>query len=232
MISILIPTHKRPLLFERCIKSVLPFDFVSEIIVNNDSKDISEIKDPRISYYYNTYDDISSIYKFLFTKATQEYVMYLEDDDYLLDAFTWIKSLLVNDIIIQHYVDLDNQYWFMNTKYIKAMKDVKTKKDYVCKLFKSGFYRYFQLSQLVFKRSIVPVDKFPKGNNIFNDFKFLLNLNSEQIKLLYVNTWKQSNDDINRISSKHNTDKRFKSQYSKEEKEYRKMINEAYNNCL
>jgi hypothetical protein len=158
--------------------------------------------------------------------------MYLEDDDYLLEAFVWIKTLLTHDIIIQHYNDLDNKYWFMNTKYIKAMKNVDTKKQYVCKLFKNGFYRYFQLSQLIFKRNILTLEKFPLGNNIFNDFKLLLNLSSEQIKLVYMSTWKQTNDDINRLSSKYNKDKRFKSQYLNEEREYREMIHEVYDNCL
>ena len=49
-LSVLIPTHKRPKLFIRCLNSVLntldELDF--EVIVNNDSNDITEIEDIRV----------------------------------------------------------------------------------------------------------------------------------------------------------------------------------------
>ena len=90
-LSILIPTHNRPSLFKRCIKSVLDqsTNIKYEIIVNNDSRDIDEIYDDSVSikYYYKKYYDISKIYKFLYDQSCGEYVYFLEDDDYIGNNF-------------------------------------------------------------------------------------------------------------------------------------------------
>ena len=53
-LSILILTHNRPLLFERCINSVLNNlpNYDIEILVNNDSNDITEIHNDKVNIYY------------------------------------------------------------------------------------------------------------------------------------------------------------------------------------
>ena len=50
-LSILILTHNRPLLFERCINSVLRNlpNYEIEILVNNDTNDIKEIYSDKVS---------------------------------------------------------------------------------------------------------------------------------------------------------------------------------------
>ena len=58
-LSILILTHNRPDLFQRCLHSVLSqLDDRTdvEIIVNNDSNDIREINDSRVTYYYKSFE--------------------------------------------------------------------------------------------------------------------------------------------------------------------------------
>jgi glycosyltransferase involved in cell wall biosynthesis len=53
-LSILILTHNRPILFKRCINSVLNNlpNFDIEILVNNDSKDITEIYHDNVNIFY------------------------------------------------------------------------------------------------------------------------------------------------------------------------------------
>ena len=73
MISILIPTHNRPLLFKRCINSVLNQNTEVEyqILVNNDSGDIEEIYHDKIhiEYFYKHYSDLSLVYIHLFDSS-------------------------------------------------------------------------------------------------------------------------------------------------------------------
>ena len=73
-----------------------------EIIVNNDSNDIVP-KDyhPNICYYFNKFDNLSQVYEFLLSKATGEYVYFLEDDDYLNNSFYDLP--LEGDIIAGNY---------------------------------------------------------------------------------------------------------------------------------
>ena len=105
-ISFLILTHNRPHLFLRCINSILQFKFSYpvEILVNNDSNDISEINIPdyNIKYFYYNNPNIGYIYKLLFDQSTGEYIFFLEDDDYLSDIFdispkaklTWLVFII------------------------------------------------------------------------------------------------------------------------------------------
>ena len=65
-ISVLIPTHNRPALFERAIRSVFntTTSLKLEIIVNNDTRDISEIySNIPVKYMYTQHEDLSIIYK-------------------------------------------------------------------------------------------------------------------------------------------------------------------------
>ena len=79
-ISFLILTHNRPKLFKRCIESILKqeFDFDIEILVNNDSNDISEdyISSDIVSikYLYKQDQNLSNLYKYLFDLAIGEYI--------------------------------------------------------------------------------------------------------------------------------------------------------------
>ena len=89
-ISVLIPTHNRPALFDRAIRSVFntTTSLKLEIIVNNDTRDISEIySDIPVKYMYTQHEDLSIIYKRLIDKSTGRLVCFLEDDDYMLPCY-------------------------------------------------------------------------------------------------------------------------------------------------
>jgi glycosyltransferase involved in cell wall biosynthesis len=167
-LSILIPTHNRPKLFPRCLRSVLEqiTDDV-EVIVNNDSNDIEEISHPQVTYHYNQYSNLSSVYKFLLSQATGEYVYFLEDDDYLRPDF--LSNKFDADIIVGNYMPTFNpDYTLQAMTYYKDGK-------YASEAFASLIdFKLLQLSQFVYKRSAIVNFPFPLDNNINNDIKLTL----------------------------------------------------------
>lgn len=190
-ISILIPTHNRPKLFERCIGSVIsnfakyPADI--EIIVNNDSNDIKEIKNTKninIKYYYNKFQ-LTDIYKFLVQNASGDYVYFLEDDDYLSPNFyDKIKDVLgKSDLIIGKYYSCDKSEKISND----ILRIQHLKKDFDIE------DEMFQLGQIIFKRSIFENFKWFNDNDIHNDYKmtkyFLKNYKYIKVnKIFYIQT--------------------------------------------
>jgi len=166
-LSILILTHNRPILFERCLWSVLRNkpDNV-EILVNNDSNDITEIKGPK--YFYENNDDITKTYKFLFDKAQGEFIYFLEDDDYVVDEFYDIV-MNTNENTIFKYIPFSG---------------IKTYFDF----WKNSFEYNFQIGQMYFRKK--DLKKFPeKPNYLQNDLEIYKRVNS-------VNKFKHSNQVI------------------------------------
>lgn len=163
-LSILIPTHNRPRLFERCIRSVIencPNDV--EVIVNNDSNDINEIKNNNIKYYYKKLQ-LTDIYKFLVQKAHGDFVYFLEDDDYLSPNFyDKIKDFLKseNSLIIGKYYSCDKSEKIrtdiLRIQHLKKEFNIEDE--------------MFQLGQVIFKRSIFKDFSWFEDNDIHNDYK-------------------------------------------------------------
>ena len=159
-LSILIPSHNRPTLFARCLDSVLTqlVDQI-EVIVNNDSADIVAVNHPAVTYYYNKFDNLSEIYRFLFNKSLGEYVYFLEDDDYLTPSF--VNTIFQNfgyDMIVGNYYPTYNPTFkfrcmtmFANDASFQINEEL------------------LQLSQHVFARSAIADFNFPKDCNIHND---------------------------------------------------------------
>ncbi len=165
-LTILILSHNRPKLFERCLKSVLKNkpDWV-KIIVNNDTRDIIEIKHKDVIYYYNKYKTLGEIYNFLLDNASSEYAYFLEDDDYVVDNF-YDKIELGNTIY--KYIPNDGIGEIL-------------KKNY-------DFEHMFQLFQIIFK---VDEFRFPENNNIHNDwllYKHLENNIAFSDKIIFIQT--------------------------------------------
>lgn len=184
-LSILILTHNRPELFQRCLQSALSNipDNV-EILVNNDSFDIEEIKHTRVSYFYGKAGNLSEIYEFLADKAKGEYIYYLEDDDYLNSNFyDTVMPYLNNDydIIGANYYPTWNDKWIlpcttsMNLEF-KLDDDV------------------FQLGQFIMKANLVKSWQFPDDSHIHNDRKlveYILTLTDKVMnipKIIYYQT--------------------------------------------
>jgi len=178
-ISILILTHNRPKLFHRCLKSVLnqiPKNIKIEILVNNDSDDISEIKHNLVKYFYKKLP-LGEIYRFLFSEASGEFVYFLEDDDYLLSNF-------FNKINLNYDLNYGN-YAKVNTR---------PKKNY--------FENDFQFGQILFKKILLPLDKFPITNNLDNDYKIFKLLKNKNMYKTNKYFFRQTTDGKDNISFK------------------------------
>jgi hypothetical protein len=126
-----------------------------EVLVNNDSNDITEIEGA--TYFYEKHDDLSDTYKMLFDKASGEYVYFLEDDDYLTKNF--YKHLDFNyDLLYMNFIRFDE----FDEKYEFFMEEVNDE---------------FQLSQILFKKSLVT--EFPKGNFLHNDWNLFQHIRTK-----------------------------------------------------
>ena len=214
-LSILILTHNRPLLFKRCITSVLKNlpNYDIEILVNNDSNDITEIYSNKvnISYYYKKNKKLTDTYKFLYDKSNGEYIFYLEDDDYVKPYF--FKFLNFNyDINFLNYISKDILTY--KTDLISYTKRFFTKFKSLSKINNLSEFlniyepRDFQFSQIVFKKN--GIKYWPTEDNIFNDYKIFKSLELETIFYISKPLWVQTTDGKDNISfNSYNKDNRF-----------------------
>jgi glycosyltransferase involved in cell wall biosynthesis len=178
LVSILILTHKRPHLFKRCIKSVLTNKPEwAEIIVNNDSNDINEIKGAK--YYYKKHDDLSRTYNYLWDKASGKYIYYLEDDDYVVKNF-W--KALEDGIVMAGKNNICFKYIpYRPELYFKWFNEISGGKYSVEELLNKINIDHYQLGQTVFLKE--GIDKFVTKNKLEND---LLLLKGSKIGILYI----------------------------------------------
>jgi len=215
-LSILILTHNRPKLFKRCINSViknLP-NFNIEILVNNDSNDIEEVydKNVQIKYFYRKHKKLGDTYKFLFFKSTGEYILFLEDDDYILPVF--FKHIQLNyDLYISNYISLpllktyEFENMFSKIDCTSNYDDSLNFKQYI------SLYdpRYFQLTQIVFKKT--SAIKFFNSNfksTLDFDYNLFVNLDVNNFKCIKTPIWVQTNDGGDNLSfSELNRDERY-----------------------
>ena len=170
-LSILILTHNRPHLFDRCLSSIISNKcrYSIDIHVNNDTCDIKETYSDRynINYMYMKYDNLYDTYRHLYYKSTGSHILYLEDDDYLLPEF--FECIDLNYDI--NYIEYVRSKKFINLEIqdFGVHKSVKNRN----KTYKPGdsFGKFrtnnklvdFQLTQLLFRKNMCP---FP--NELYN----------------------------------------------------------------
>lgn len=205
-LSVLIPTHNRPVLFTRALNSVLSCCSGDvEIIINNDTHDIVEQKsqDIDIKYHYRSFDDLSQIYEFLYNEATGDYVYYLEDDDYILPSFNKGIEYDTDVYYMEYYsLPLADQHGIVDHFKLIQQRELINITD--PKLFYNKHKtRYFQLGQLLFRR----FEKlhFPTGDNIENDLQLFKNVAiiSNSIKYITGRRWVQTIDGHDNLSFNH-----------------------------
>jgi len=209
-LTICILTHKRPKLFYRCIQSVLKNinNKNIEIIVNNDSHDIQEVFSDKnnIKYIYNQ-GSLKYIYNSLIEEATNDFIYFLEDDDYILPQF-FNKIDLNYDI---NFIEYKRDHKFIS-KYIKenSMKDfvlsnTRKKYPYLNEFIQKNSFIDFQLSQIVFNKKILNYKKIKKyivdDNEIENDeILFLKCLDNCKINYVKEECYVQTSDGNDNIS--------------------------------
>ncbi|MAF36177.1 hypothetical protein CL622_03610 [archaeon] len=213
-LSILILTHNRPKLFIRAINSVLSNlpEYDIEIIVNNDTNDIDEIYDDRVSiqYHYYQHDDLSRVYKYLFDLATGEYIYYLEDDDYIKSNFFGHLDLTVDVNYMEYISEPTIERIGPLAAYKKLSTNRKINHNNEARKFIQQFDdEEFQLGQILFRKEQI---KFPTGNNIHNDVVLFERLAKDGCSFKYIDkqTWVQTTTGKNNISFPNfNKDERF-----------------------
>jgi glycosyltransferase involved in cell wall biosynthesis len=213
-LTICILSHNRPVLFNRAIESVLSAsrDFDIEILVNNDTQDITEVQSSsvEISYTYLKSEDLSELYEYLFNAANGEFIYYLEDDDYInpqmfshLDFNYDINYILYTSVphISEGGAAIALERQHMNKHLIS---------EHSYSEFISTYDNtYFQLSQICFRKDIL--EKFPTGNDISNDYRLFQRFNIDSsIKYINRQLWTQTTDGGDNISFDDlNVDQRF-----------------------
>ena len=163
-LSILIPTHNRPTLFTRCLESALAdISPDVEIIVNNDSKDITEIPHPQVKYFYNKFDHLSQVFEFLFNQSTGDFVYFLEDDDYLRTK--------IDDVLDSQFgLIVGNYYPTYNTAEKLVFPTIYHNRIFNPSEFLALLNReHLQLSQHVYRRDVIADFEFPMNSDIHND---------------------------------------------------------------
>jgi len=188
-LSILILTHNRPKLFTRCLESVLTqLNDDVEVIVNNDSNDITEIDHPQVTYHYNKFASLCEVYKFLLEQAQGEYVYYLEDDDYLLPDFVQTLEFETDMIVGNYFPTYETKDKLILPRIYK--EDYLRPDEFLAQLNEE----HLQLSQHVFKRHTILDFNFANDSNIHNDIMLAKHaaLNSHYItttgKIFYCQT--------------------------------------------
>lgn len=173
-ISILIPTHNRPQLFERCINSVITahrhWNVDLEILVNNDTRDICELYSGYTKYEYNKSDNLSDIYRGLFNRVTKEYVYFLEDDDVMSKEFFYELSRFNEDIYYFNYMPY--RWEESMVKFFDYTNRRCTKEEFL-----DGYDdHHFQFGQICFKKKCLDINDFPDNNDLINDFRIFQKL--------------------------------------------------------
>ena len=134
-IDVLIPTHNRPRLFQRCLRSVLGIAPSGvKVIVNNDTHDVESAG---CEMHYNRFNSLTEIYAFLAGQSEAEYIYFLEDDDVLGKGFfNAFSDAEKTDLILGGYITTDFPAYTHN--------------PYVFDLD----FENFQLGQVIFKRQL------------------------------------------------------------------------------
>jgi len=199
-LSILIPTHNRPDLFQRCLHSVLvqlPENINVEVIVNNDSNDIREIQHPNVTYYYESFDHLSQVYEFLLHKSEGEYVYFLEDDDYLADDF-FTKVLLIGNHIAVNYMPCHDKENLLEYSMMYLTEGEVDSERFIERLD----HRRLQLGQHIFKRKTIIDFDFPRDSEITNDIILVIHAvrNAGEVNTLNRVFYYQTQDGGDNIS--------------------------------
>jgi len=180
-LSILILTHKRPKLFQRCLKSALHPGI--EILVNNDSNDVVCPENIKLFHKQGT---LTEKYQFLVEQASGDYVYFLEDDDVLFPAFFKVLGLLDNkDCYCGSYFIADSHIPFKD-------RSIRFNPNHE-----------FQLSQCIFKKICLNFNNLKSCKSgescIFNDY-YLFKQSVKDYQVLDILFFRQTIDGKDNIS--------------------------------
>jgi len=182
-----------------------------EILVNNDSNDITEVYDDQIPVKYSTYtsDTLTDVYQYLYDEARGEYVCYLEDDDYYLrhmfDHIDFTADMYMTEYISEPLIKELGIYNATRRLTVNRRCDHSNPSEF----FTTMNDRDFQLGQMIFKKCNV---EFPATDNIRNDIILTRRVAEKMNTIKYLNgyRWVQTTNGQDNISFPElNIDERF-----------------------
>lgn len=108
-VTIMIPTYNQPQYIEQCVESAMAQDYQNlEIVISDDSTNNKTEKiinekyshDPRIKYFRNKIrlGRVANYHHTLYEKATGDYVLNLDGDDWLIDDSYITKAAKILDL--------------------------------------------------------------------------------------------------------------------------------------
>jgi len=188
-ISILIPTHNRPLFFEMCLKSAVNQKYPNiEIIVSDDSdcqnyaeEIVNKYNNGKIKYFKKESTGPTDNYLNLIQQASGDYSIFLEDDDFfsnpgVLSKYADLFYPEVIGIIFQYMKKTEIGKFFEPKKF-----NVISSSEFFLEFPDRENPCGFQLGQLLFKTEEVKKIDYKK----FNDSPFL-----DEVTLFYLSLQK------------------------------------------
>jgi len=236
-VTIMIPTYNQPQYIEQCIDSVLKQSYPNlEIIISDDStnneteKIIKEkyLCDKRIKYFHNipSLGRVKNYHKTLYERATGDYVLNLDGDDWLIDNNYISKAVnIINnyDVVCvmakaKVYIEDENRFITYNNK---CTKFIMRGSEYLYEYAK-GNIRFRHLTTLYKRKEALKIGFYNK-DIIFTDGESIF-------RLICNNDIAYLNEDVGvwRIHS-NNTSKLFNNINNIEELLF--VENSVYNFC-
>lgn len=196
-ISVIVPVYNTEVYLDKCLESLMNQTIINIefIVVDDGSTDMSStiIKkycdmDERFRYYYKENGGLSSARNFGITKATGEYIGFIDSDD-------WIEESMF-ERLYQSIVEADADICICSMKYVlnngnEINKGIKIKEECVVnnieglrRLFIADEYKCHAVNKL-FKKELFYNIKFPEGK-MYEDVATIYKLiyNAKKIKLI------------------------------------------------
>ena len=141
---------------------------------------------------FNSYNNLSNLYKHLYGLSNGEYIYFLEDDDYLSPNFG--KHINYN-------IQTNSDLYYMNYRRVNASLQELLSNEF--KIEQVNIH--FQLSQLLFKKKLISLKEFPDNNDLDNDWKLfqLLKSKTTNINIINQRMFIQTTDGNDNISFPH-----------------------------
>lgn len=222
-ISIIVPVYNKQKQISRCIESVKSQSYKNWelILIDDGSTDNSAfiiqsyLSDSRISYFYKENGGVSSARNMGIKKASGEWIIFLDADDYFLSnaLFTLLDFALSNGTLIA----AANFYVEHNAK---RYGQCEGRKRVVKNNFRSWYFMtcYLRAGSAMFHSSVIKCISFDELLNRYEDAKFWFAIMREQ-KIAYtsdyVMVYSEDNLELSKRSSNVLSDYTFSMTFSR-----------------
>ena len=221
-ISVIVPVYNTEKYIEKCLDSIVnqTFQDIEIIVINDGSTDHAEekvLKYPSIKYYKKENGGLSDARNYGVSKATEEYIAFVDSDDYLdINLFAKLEPYMNQkiDLIKFQFQKVDENYQKLDTKIGQAFDSTTGKQAFenlYCKdefmavawlyLYRREFYleNNFQFAKGLYHEDfgLIPIILLKAKTVIVTDiigYYYFQNNNSITRNKDYTKTVKKAND--------------------------------------